>query len=155
MAKISSARLFLAMVAIYHWSFHQLDIKNSLLHGELKEEVYMDHPLSFTIPTNSRLVCRLHRSLYGIKQSSRTWFSCFSSALIQFGMTRCETYHSIFFLHSSTDHHIFLVVYVDDIVITEDDRDGIHHLNIDLFKNLNTKDLGPFKYFLGIEFVWS
>jgi hypothetical protein len=54
-AKISSVRLFLAMVAIHHWPRHQLDIKNAFLHGELEEEVYMDQPLGFTLPGNSRL----------------------------------------------------------------------------------------------------
>lgn len=66
-AKISLICLFLAMVAINHWSLHQLDIKNVFIHGELEEEVYMDQPPGFNVPGNSRLVCRLHRSLYGLK----------------------------------------------------------------------------------------
>ncbi|KAK2353155.1 putative mitochondrial protein [Trifolium repens] len=133
-AKISYVRLFLAMAAIHHWPLHQLDIKNAFLHGELEEEVYMDQPLGFTIPGNSKLVCRLRRSLYGLKQSPRAWFGRFSSALIQFGMTRCEADHSVFFLHSSAGQRIFLVVYVDDIVITGDDPDGIQRLKAHLFK---------------------
>lgn len=155
MAKISSAPLFLALAAINHWSLHQLDIKNSFLHGELEEEVYMDQPPGFTIPGNSRFVCRLNRSLYGLKQSPRAWFGRFSSALIQFGMTRCEADHSVFFLHSSNGQHIFLVVYVDDIVIIGDDTDGIQRLKTHLFKNFQTKDLGPLRYFLGIEVAQS
>jgi transposase InsO family protein len=154
-AKISSVRLFLALAAINHWSLHQLDIKNAFLHGELEEEVYMDQPPGFTIPGNSRFVCRLNRSLYGLKQSPRAWFGRFSSALIQFGMTRCEADHSVFFLHSSNGQHIFLVVYVDDIVITGDDTDGIQRLKTHLFKNFQTKDLGPLRYFLGIEVAQS
>jgi hypothetical protein len=58
----------------------------------------MDQRPSFTIPGNSRLVCRLRRTLYGLKQSPRAWFGHFSSALIQFGMTRCEVDRSIFLL---------------------------------------------------------
>lgn len=125
MAKISSVCLFLVMDAISHWLLHQLDIKNSFLHGELEGEVYMDQPSDFTVPRNSRLVCRLHRSLYGLKQSPRAWFGRFSSSLIQFGMTICEADHSVFFLHSTIGQCIFLVVYVDDIVINGDDTKGI------------------------------
>lgn len=88
-AKISSICLFLAMTAIHHYLFHQLDIKNAFLHGELKEEGYMNQPSGFNIPGNSKLVFRLRRSLYGMKQSPRSWFSRFISALIQFDITRC------------------------------------------------------------------
>ncbi|KAK2376474.1 putative mitochondrial protein [Trifolium repens] len=71
-------------------------------------------------------------------------------------MTRCEADHSVFFLHSSSGQRIFLVVYVDDIVITGDDPDGVQRLKGHLFKKKNqTKDLGPLRYFLGIEVVQS
>lgn len=66
-AKIAFARFFLAMAAIEHWPLHQLDIKNAFLLGELQKEVYMDKPPSFTILGDSQLVCRLPRSLYGLK----------------------------------------------------------------------------------------
>ena len=99
----------------------------------------MDQPPDFTIPGNSRLVFRLHRSLYGLKQSPRAWFGRFSSALIQFGMTRCETDHNVFFLHSSISRFIFLVVYVDDIFITGDDTKSIKRLKTYLFKKIRQK----------------
>lgn len=70
-------------------------------------------------------------------------------------MTRCEADHSVFFLHSSTSQRIFLVVYVEDIVITGDDNGDIHRLKSHLFKNFQTKDLGPLKNFLGIEVAQS
>ncbi|XP_050908223.1 secreted RxLR effector protein 161-like [Lathyrus oleraceus] len=109
------------MAAINHYPLHQLDIKNSFLYRESEEEMYMDKVPGFTVLRNSRLVCRFHCSLYGLKQSPHAWFGHFKSALIQFGMTRCEADHSVFFLHSSTGQRIFLVVYVNDIVITGDD----------------------------------
>lgn len=115
-AKIILVRLFLA--TIHHWMLHQLDIKNIFLHGELEEKVYMDQPLGSTVPRNYRLVCQLLHPLYRLKRSPRAWFSCFRFVLIQFGMTRRETVHSFFFLHSSTVRCIFLMVYVDGIVIT-------------------------------------
>ena len=76
------------MVVIRHCPLHQLDIKNAFLHGELQQEVYMDLPPGFTAFGGSHLVCCLRCSLYGVKQSPRAWFGCFSFSLLQFGMTR-------------------------------------------------------------------
>lgn len=113
------------MTAIHHWSLYQMDIKNTFLHGELEEEVCTDHPPGFTIPGNHKLVCRLHCSLYRLKQSSCAWFDRFSYALIHFSMIKCKEDRFIFFLHSPSGQRIFLVVYVDDIVINGDDTEGI------------------------------
>lgn len=70
-------------------------------------------------------------------------------------MTRCEADHSVFSIHSPSGRCIYLVVYVDDIVITGNDTDGIQRLKSHLFKQFQTKDLGPLKYFLGIEVAQS
>ena len=64
------------------------------------------------------MVCRLHRSLYDLKQSPRTWFGWFSSMVQEFGMTRSTTDHSVFYHHKSSRQCIYLIVYMDDIVIT-------------------------------------
>ncbi|RVW22780.1 Retrovirus-related Pol polyprotein from transposon RE1 [Vitis vinifera] len=103
----------------------------------------------------SGLVCRLHRSLYGLKQSPRAWFSRFSSVVQEFGMLRSTADHSVFYHHNSLGQCIYLVVYVDDIVITGSDQDGIQKLKQHLFTHFQTKDLGKLKYFLGIEIAQS
>ena len=66
------------MTAMLSWPLYQLDIKNALLHGDLAEEVYMEQPPGFGAQGESRLVCRLRRSLYGMKQSPRAWIGRFS-----------------------------------------------------------------------------
>ena len=63
-------------------------------------------------------MCRLRRSLYGLKQSPRAWFGCFSSIIQEFGMLRSTADHSVFYHHNFSKQCIYLVVYVDDIVIT-------------------------------------
>ena len=78
--KISSIRL-LSMAAVHHWPLFQLDIKNAILHRELEEEMYMEQPPGFVAQGESGLVCRLRRSLYGLKQSPRAWFGRFSNVL--------------------------------------------------------------------------
>ena len=117
-AKIAFIRLLLSIAAMCSWPLFQLDIKNVFFHGDLASEVYMEQPPSFVAQGESGLVCKLRRSLYGVKQSSRAWFSRFSSMVQEFGMIRSTTDHSVFYHHSSTGQCIYLVVYVDDIIIT-------------------------------------
>ncbi|KAK2391898.1 putative mitochondrial protein [Trifolium repens] len=154
-AKMTSVRLFLAMAAMKRWPLFQLDIKNAFLHGDLEEEIYMEQPPGFVAQRGRSLVCKLQKSLYGLKQSPRAWFGRFSKVLQQFGMIRCESDHSVLVKCSSSNKYIYLVVYVDDIVITGDDNDGIKALKQHLFQNFQTKDLGPLRYFLGIEVAQS
>ena len=66
-------------------------------------------------------------------------------------MIRSTTNHSIFYHHNSTRQCIYLIVYVDDIVITDNDLDGIQKLKQHLFSHFQIKDRGKLKYFLGIE----
>jgi hypothetical protein len=72
-------QLLLSIVAIPHWFLHQLDIKNVFLHGDLVEEVYIEQPPGFiALGESYNIVCRLQRSLYGVKQSPRAWFDNYS-----------------------------------------------------------------------------
>ena len=93
--------------------------------------------------------------LYGLKQSPRAWFSRFSSVIQEFGIIRSTADHSVFYHHTSTRQCIYLIVYVDDIVITSSDQDSIQKLKQHLFSHFQTKDLGKLKYFLGIEVAQS
>ena len=88
------------VVAMRHWPFYQLDIKNAFLHGDLQKEVYMEQPPSFVAQGESNVVCKLKKSLYGLEQSPRAWFDKFSTVVQVFGLTRSEADHlvlSIFF----------------------------------------------------------
>ena len=141
MAKITFVRLILSMVVVRHWPLYQLDIKNAFLHGHLEEEVYMEQPPGFVAQgESSSLVCRLRRSLYGLKQSTRAWFGKFNTVIQEFGMTRSGVDHFVFYQHSAPNRCIYLVVYVDGLVITGNDQDGIIDLKQHLFKHFQTKD---------------
>ena len=95
-------------------------------------------------------VCRLQKSLYGLKQSLHSWFSKFSQAIETFGMQKSKSDQSVFYKNSSSSI-ILLVEYVDDIVITKSDSKGILSLKSFLHSQFHTKDLGMLKYFLGVE----
>ena len=85
------------------------------------------------------MVCWLSRSLYGLKQSHQAWFGRFISVVQEFGMTRSTSDHSVFYHHTSSRQCIYLIVYVDDIVITGSDQAGIRKLNTTSLKVLSDK----------------
>ena len=84
---------------------------------------------------------------YGLKQYPRAWFGLFSSVVQEFSMLRSTTDHSVFYHHNSLGQCIYLVVYVDDIVIIDSDQDGIKKPKQHLFTHFQTKDLGKLMYF--------
>ena len=107
------------------WPLYQLDIKNVFLHSDLAEEVYIQQPPGCVAQGESSFVCKLRRSLYGLKQSPLAWFGHFSSMVQEFGMARSTSDHSVLYHHTSPRRCIYLIVNVDDIVITYSDQDGI------------------------------
>ena len=114
----------------------------------------MEQPPGFVAQGEKGRVCRLRKSLYGLKQCLRVWFGKFSQAVEEFGMQKSKFDHSVFYKNSSSSI-IMLVVYVDDIVITGSDTKGISSHKFFLQSQFHTKDLGMLRYFLGIEVMRS
>ena len=95
-------------------------MKNAFLNGDLAEEVYMDPPPGFQERFGSK-VCRLKKSLYGLKQSPRAWFEKFTRSVKNQGYHQTQTDHTMFVKHSEGRKMAVLLVYVDDIILTGDD----------------------------------
>ena len=126
-AKMTYVQLFISLAATYNWDLHQLDIKNVFLYGDLQEEVYMEQPPEFIAQEEKERVCRLRKSLYGLKQCPHAWFGKFIQAVEEFDMQKSKSGHSVFYGNSSSGI-ILLVVYVDDIIIAGSDSKGISSL---------------------------
>ncbi|CAL8147678.1 unnamed protein product [Prunus armeniaca] len=139
-------------LTMFSWHVRQLDVQNAFLHGYLDEEVYMRQPVGFVDPTYPDHVCRLRRSLYGLKQAPRAWFHCFSSHLLRLGFITSQSDSSLF-VYTQGSIHIYLLIYVDNILVTGSDPSCITTLISNLGRQFSMKDLGPANYFLGMEFV--
>lgn len=145
---MSTVRILITLAANKHWDLHQLDVNTAFLHGTLKEEVYMQVPEGLPNPRN--YVCRLKKSIYGLKQASREWHAKLVEELL------CQD-----FLQSKNDYNLFIkksgdliciaAVYVDDVILTGNDTVAIATLKQHLDDKFGIKDLGSLHYFLGIE----
>jgi len=114
-AKMTTVRTILAIAASESWQIHQLDVKNAFQHGDLKEEVYIKLPTG--MPSLHNTICKLKRSLYGLKQAARVWFEKFRTTLLGFPFLQ-SSYDPSLFLQRTSKGIVILLVYVDDIVIT-------------------------------------
>ncbi|CAN1319888.1 Retrovirus-related Pol polyprotein from transposon TNT 1-94 [Linum perenne] len=152
-AKINSIRILLSVAVNMNWSLHQLDVKNAFLNGVLDEEVFMTLPPGYEEVMGSGKVCRLKKSLYGLKQSPRAWFERFGAAVKQFGFSQSQADHTLFISHLPNNKIVILIVYVDDIIVTGNDEAGIKEIKMKLATEFEIKDLGVLRYFLGLEFA--
>ncbi|KAL9434214.1 hypothetical protein AB3S75_028943 [Citrus x aurantiifolia] len=153
-AKLNTVRVLLSIAANLDWPLNQLDVKNAFLNGDLEEEVYMEPPPGFNEKFGSK-VCKLKRSLYGLKQSPRAWFERFTNFVKSQGYDQGQSDHTLFTKRSIEDKISVLIVYVDDIILTGDDIVEMSRLKQNLAKEFEIKDLGQLKYFLGMEVARS
>jgi hypothetical protein len=98
-AKMSTVRTLISCASNFGWPLHQLDVKNTFLHGDL-QEVHMEIPPGCSKSDTAGMVYRLRKSLYGLKQSPRAWFDRFRHALYGMGYKQCNGDHTVFYRHS-------------------------------------------------------
>lgn len=153
MVKMTTVRLLLASASSNNWFSHQLDVNTAFLHGDLLEDVYMQVPPGLTVP-DPTLVCKLQKSLYGLKQASRQWNAKLTDTLVHLGFTQSRADYSLFTKKTSTGFTAILV-YVDDLVITGNDLTEIQHVKDSLHHKFSIKDIGELQYFLGFEVAKS
>ena len=151
--KMTTVRMFLKIACGRGWDLHQMDVHNAFLHGDLDEEVFMKLPPGFHAPEKG-MVCRLRKSLYGLKQSPRCWFAKFAKALFDYGFVQCGADHSLFSL-ITRKKELHVLIYVDDLVLTGSSNEVVQEFKSYLSTCFHMKDLGKLKYFLGIEVARS
>jgi hypothetical protein len=152
--KPSTIRMVLSIAVSRGWALHQVDVSNACLHGFLSEDVYMQQPPGFDDPRYPSHACKLQHSLYGLKQSPRAWYARLSDRLAQLGFVPSKADMSLFVFHHD-GVQVFMLVYVDDIVIAGSTPAAVDHLVRSLSDTFLIKDLGPLEYFLGLEVSYN
>jgi hypothetical protein len=143
-AHMTTIRTLLAVTSIREWSISQLDVKSVFLNVELREYAYMRPPPGYSVPEG--MVCHLRRSLYGLKQALRAWFQRFASVVTAVGFS-ASAHDLALFVHVSPRGRTLLLLYVDDMIITGDDREYIAFVKAHLSDQFLMSDLGPLRYF--------
>ncbi|KAJ0954577.1 putative RNA-directed DNA polymerase [Helianthus annuus] len=147
--KPATIRTVLSIAVSNHWPIHQLDVKNAFLHGTLQETVYMQQPTGFVDPVHPTHVCRLRKSLYGLKQAPRAWYHRFSSFITSLGFTN-STCDTSLFIFERGSHTAYLLLYVDDIVLTANHTSLLQQFITQLSTEFAMSDFGSLHHFLGI-----
>ena len=149
--KHSSIRILLALVAQLDLELVQLDVKTAFLHGDLEEEIYMTQPEGFKVAGKEKMVCKLDKSLYGLKQSPRQWYKRFDKFMMGQRYTRSKYDDCVYLRKLRDGSYIYLLLYVDDMLIASKDQGEIEKLKSHLSREFEMKDLGEAKKILGME----
>jgi hypothetical protein len=132
------------------WPIHQLDMKNSFLHGILSEIVYCSQPMGFVDLTQPDRVCRVNKSLYGLKHAPQAWYIRFTTYLLTLGFVETKSNTSLFVFHCGADT-VYLLLYVDDIVLTTSSIVLLQHIISAFKQEFVMKDLNPLHHFLRVS----
>ncbi|RLN29889.1 hypothetical protein C2845_PM05G00250 [Panicum miliaceum] len=127
-----------------------MDVKNAFLHGELDKDIYMEQPKGFESKIHPEYVCKLKKALYGLKQDPRAWYGKIGEFFIQSSFKVAPSDSSLF-MKAKQRRLVIVVVYVDDLIITEDYSEEIQRTRENLSDRFQMKELGELKYFLGLE----
>jgi hypothetical protein len=144
-----SIRCILALAAIEDMEIHQMAVKTAFLNGDLEEEIYMEQPEGFT-HEGEHLVCKLHKSLYGLKQSPKAWNQKLDAFLKGIKFTRSDADFSVY-VAQVEDVKFFFVVYVDDLILVCNNKDKLLQVKEELSRKFEMKDLDDLHFFLGME----
>lgn len=149
-AKLTTFRVLMAIAVHHGYYIHQMDVKCAFLNGFLNEEIYMNQPEEFNDGT--RMVCKLNKSLYGLKQASRMWNERFHGFMSKIGFNRCLSDHCLY-IKSKDNMTCYILLYVDDLLIISDDLKLIETIKRSLFAEFEMTDLNEANNFLGINII--
>ena len=145
-----SLRSVISIAVQHDMHLHQVDFTAAFLNRDLSEEVYMKQPTGFIKEAEEHLVCKLKRSLYGLKQSPRCWNHILDKELKKMGFNQ-STGDPCIYISKSGGEMLIIGVYVDDIILAGRDLKQVEKVKATLAKSFDVKDLGELKYFLRVS----
>ena len=152
--KPATIRMVLNLAVSRGWELRQLDVKNAFLHGTISETIYMHQPPGFVDKSKPHHVCKLNKALYGLKQAPRAWNARFASYLTRLGFVTTKSDTSLF-VYRKGNEIAYLLLYVDDIVLTGSSKTLVSGIISQLKKEFPITDMGRLNYFLGIKVEYN
>jgi hypothetical protein len=149
-ARITSIRVLIALASIYKLVVHQMDVKTAFLNRDLDEEVYMDQPEGFVLPRSEKKVCKLVKSLYGLKQTPKQWHEKFDTVILANGFKHNGTDKCVYYKFTS-EYGVIVCLYVDDMLIFGTNMLGVCETKKYLASVFKMKDLNEADTILGIK----
>ena len=149
-ARYDTMRLLLNIACMDDLDLYQMDVKTAYLNGDLDEDLYMRQPEGFVVPGSEHLVCHLKRPLYGLRQAGRAWNTKLHAVLTAGGMSRSSFDHCLYFKRAPYRKVIFVLTYVDDIIIASNCPLLVQGVKTALTGNFTMTDQGELKFILGM-----
>lgn len=146
--RYSSVRYLLGVAAKYNLRIHQMDTVTAFLQGDVEEEIFMCQPPNYE---EGHMVCKLNKSLYGLKQASRQWNKKLNKALLQIGLTRSKVDPCIYYRIVNDKNILFITVYVDDLMYFFNDEETASVVKLKLKEKFLMKDMGEVKQCMGYK----
>ena len=151
----SSSKVYIYSFASHHCNqldleVHQMDVSTAFLNGELEEEIYMTQPQGYVKEGEEELVCKLNKSIYGLKQSSRCWYNTIDQFLKNSGYVQSSA-DSCIYIKREGDDIVLMALYVDDLLLASQNHAMLRREKERLRKRFEMKDLGEVHYCLGIQ----
>jgi len=150
-ANLTSMRVLMQEAAQYDLILHQMDVKTAYLNAPIDCEIYMDQAEGFVAPSEGKLVYKLNKSLYGLKQSGRNWNGVLHSYLLENDFIQSRVDHCLY-LKQMKSEIVIILVWVDDLIIGASNENLLCEVKQMLQAKFSMKDLGALSYFLGIDF---
>ena len=150
--RFESVRSVIALAVHGNMRLHQMDVKTAFLNGELCEEVFLRQPEGFVEKGKENLVCRLKKSIYGLKQSPRCWNIAIDDHLKKMKFTQTEG-DPCLYVSRDKGETVIIAVYVDDILIVGKTDERIAEVKAAIANRFEVKDMGQLHYFLGVKIV--
>jgi len=139
--RLDIIRIILAIAAQYGWKVSQLDVKSAFLHGELKEDVYVQQPTGFVKEGEEDKVYKLKKALYGLKQAPRACFNKIETYFVDNGFDRCLCEHTLFTKSKEEGKILIVSIYVDDLIYTGNDWSMCDEFKRSMMSEFDTTDL--------------
>ena len=153
--RLDIIRIILAIATQYGWIVFHLDVKNAFLHGELKEDIYVQQPTGFVKKEEEDKVYKLKKALYGLKQAPRTWYNKIEAYFVCNGFDKCLYEHTLFTKSNEGGKILIVSLYVNDLIYTRNDWSMCDEFRRSMMSEFDMTDLGRMRYFLEVEIMQS